>query len=352
MAKKAEPGKVKRSIYFYDLYTYTVESSEKKPDDQKKVVEKDSHRLSAFFSGLQERQHNKSRQLNNVAGQNRDQTSSNLFDYSDFFVDLPSGNRLLIKVYEQFEDRVFLEMILSRVNALPQIERQGNLESLGDLINQDQNIAEVTHCIYYQHYGVMGAEFNFSGAYPSKIADYINVVNEKYGSNYITECSSKLDNDVFSKLDAGKDFSLFDLSLRKDERTQAYIRKEQGALGHFFSSISDVDTMQVVMKKRKTKKNDFRGFNPPMDIAAMQGFVRGYRESIARFNVSQGSISDSINLLSDKFSKRVMLDVDEERTIDSNEMFAYIDQTFNSDVKEFCSKYDEPQYEIKSKIDG
>lgn len=325
MAKRTEPGKVKRSIYFYNLYTYTVDQS----DDQKMIVEKNSQRLSTFFTALQDRQHKI--QDNN---------------YSDFFINLSSGDQLLVLVDEQHESKVFFRMILSRINALPQIETNGNLKSLGDLIEQNQNIAEVTHCIYYRHYATMGAEFNFSGAYPSKIANYINVMNERSGSSYVAECSSKLDDDVFRKLDKDGDFSLFDLSLRNDEHTKAYLQKQRGVVRSMFGTIPDTDTVQVVMKKRKMKKNDYKGFTPPLDIAAMQELVHGYRESVARFNVSQGSISDPINLLSDKYSKRVQVNVDEERTIKAAEMYMHIDQAFIGEVQEFCSKYDEENYSI------
>lgn len=325
MAKKTEPGKLKRSIYFYNLYTYTMDQS----DDQKKIVEKNSQRLSAFFTMLQERQHS-------IKDNN----------YSDFFINLSSGNQLLVLVDEQHESKVFFRMILSRINALPQIETNGNLKSLGDLIEQNQNIAEVTHCIYYRHYATMGAEFNFSGAYPSKIANYINMLNGRNDTAYVVECSSKLDEDVFRKLDKKGDFSLFDLSMRNDEHIKAYLQKQHGVIRSMFETIPDTDTVQIVMKKRKTKKNDFKGFTPPLDVAVMQELVHGYRESVARFNVSQGSISEPINLLSDKFSKRVQVNVDEKRTIRDEEMYMHIDQAFMGEVKEFCSRYDEENYSI------
>ena len=234
MAKKADPGKIKRTLYFYNLFTYTADTS---TDPNKKIVEENSNRLSAFFTNLQDCQHH---------------LQDN--DLSDFFINLHSGNRLLVVVDEQQESKVFFRMILSRTNALPQIEHNGNLESLGELIDQDQNIAEVTHCIYFRHYATMGAEFNYSGVYPSKIADYINIMNEQISSSYITECSSKIDEDVFRKLDKGKDFSLFDLSLRNDDYIKSYLEAQSGVFRSMCEAIADTDTVQIIMKKRKMKK--------------------------------------------------------------------------------------------------
>lgn len=321
MAKRIESGKIKRTIYFYNLYTYEIDDSS---IPSEKIVETNSDRLTSFFTQLQNQQ-------------------INAIDKSKFFIDLPNSNRLLVLIDTIHPSEVFFRMILSRVNALPQIEQNGNLESLGDLINQDQNIAEVTHCIYYRHYGTMGAEFNSSGAYPSKIADYINTVNASNGINsYFVECNSKLDDNVFRKLDQNRDFSLFDLSLRNDEHVKTYLEKQRG-LRELFGSIPDTDTAQIVLKKRKTKKNEFTGFNPPLDIAAMHDFVHEYRESIERFHVSQNRISDPIDLLSDKYMERVMVDVSDKRTIEPSEMYLHIGNAFNGKVKEYCIKYDEDE---------
>lgn len=109
-----------------------------------------------------------------------------------------------------------------------------------------------------------------------------------------------------------------------------------------FSSIQktvpDADTFEVVLKKRKTKKNKFSGFVLPFTKNETKELLEKYREDIIKFNVSQGSIADKIDLLSDKFVNKVTLVRTAERTIDSNDMYSRINNYFNGSVVQYCKK--------------
>lgn len=67
--------------------------------------------------------------------------------------------------------------------------------------------------------------------------------------------------------------------------------------------------------------------------------LENYREDLVKFKVSQDSITDSIDLLSDKFVNKVTLVRTAERTIDSTDMYSKIQSYFDGSVAQYCKKY-------------
>ena len=104
------------------------------------------------------------------------------------------------------------------------------------------------------------------------------------------------------------------------------------------TEIPDTDIIEVVLRKRKTKKNKYSGFTAPFTMEETKELLGKYRDDIKRFNVSQNAISDKIDLLSDKFVNKVVLAKTTARTIDSEEMYKAIINFFDTSVVQYCNK--------------
>jgi len=219
-------------------------------------------------------------------------------------------------------------IVLCRTNALPFIEKSGKLTRITTEVNGDFNIAEITHCILFPDKGIMGAEFNFSGARPSTIIHYLPQVVRSIGQ--IT-CTGKIRSDIFERLADGITFSLFEIAVKNTQRIKTILRNNMGIIGAFFNETPDIDTYQVTIKRRKTSKK--RGFEPPLSIDEMKTIVMNNREEIDYFRVSQGTYKDAIDLLSDKLvcTKEFILTID--KTIDTQEMYTEIFIFYNNIVK-------------------
>src|SRR5207237_6553911 len=59
---------------------------------------------------------------------------------------------------------------LIRRSGLPRVEQAGEVSPL--TITPDQGLVEQTHLVFFAR-GVVGAEFNFYGPRPSRLADYL-----------------------------------------------------------------------------------------------------------------------------------------------------------------------------------
>ena len=101
---------------------------------------------------------------------------------------MQQGEEFII-VEDETTDIIKLKIVLCRENALPFVENDGKLENLETYIDTDKNIAEVTHCIFFKKYGIMGAEYNFSGARVTSIPEYIS---KRTDGNTHTQCHLKI----------------------------------------------------------------------------------------------------------------------------------------------------------------
>lgn len=212
--------------------------------------------------------------------------------------------------------------------ALPLVENNGLLNFLADYLPKNFTLAEITHCVIFPQYNIMGAEYNFSGARPTAIKPYLPRLYNKIDYVY---CANKLDGNVFSKLKNGETFSLFSLSVKNDSAAMTHLMNETSLFRLPFTKISDVDVFEISLKRRKTKSHD--GFDSPIPIDDMDEFIREYREDIKSFKVSQGSIQrDKIDLLYDKLVKTSEITKTVNKTVDSDEAYKIIKDFFNTTV--------------------
>lgn len=300
---------VERSIYYYDFYT------------RNKIGNTDKYDYSAiliknFLIDLQQKQ----------AGSD---------SYEQFLKPTRNGNNMFVIVDDIEKTLIKFRIVLCRDDALPFIEKNGNLETLGSYIDSDQSIAEITHCIYFCDYGILGAEYNASGARATAIVEYLQRFELTEG---IITCRHKLNFDAYAKLIDDEEFTLFDFSVKSNSDAYNDMLAKKSIFSSIQKTVPDADAFEVVLKKRKTKKNKFSGFVLPFTKNETKELLEKYREDIIKFNVSQGSIADKIDLLSDKFVNKVTLVRTAERTIDSNDMYSRINNYFNGSVVQYCKK--------------
>lgn len=298
-------NKVIRSLYYYDIKAYTNNND----------FDKNGKIVTDFFNILKNEQ-----QISN--------------DYKKFFITIGNDNELFIIVDNIDTDKILFRMVLCKKDSLPFIEKNGILENIGKYIDNDQNIAEITHCIYYKKEKVLGIEFNFFGARANTFATYLSLFPDN-GISYAS-CQPKLNNDVYSKLISGKDYTLFNISLKTNSQAYTNMLSNKSIFRAIVDTVPDGDCFEIKIKKRRTKKNKNKGFNLPLTEEEIKKLIKGYREDIEYFTVSQGTMSEKIDLLSDKFVSKVSVIRTEERTINSQNMYSEIDKFFQSDVHSYC----------------
>ncbi len=190
-------------------------------------------------------------------------------------------------------------------------------------MDQNQNIAEITHEVLFLDCGVLGAEYNFSGARPTAITKYLDAVAYKVGYHIQTRCTPKLNDDVYSKIIKNEKYTLFDFAVKCNSEAYKELRKSQSIFSSLCRSIpDDVDVVEVKLTKRKKQSNEYQGFDAPLTEEEMRKLSRDYKDDFSKFTISQNSITkDSVDLLSDKFIKKEVFAKTEKRQIDSNMMY-------------------------------
>lgn len=301
---------VNRNLYYYDLEAFCYEGS-----TNTVLKAENSHELiNDFFKDLFERQ---------AIGEK----------FDNFIIKTENDDHLFIIIDKVETEYIEYRIVLSRVDALPFIEENGNLESLGEYIDDGQNIAEITHCVLFTKYGVIGGEFNFAGARPSAISDYIVKLNHEI---LLVTCRAKLNLDVYSKLIKGEEYSLFDFSVKSNSNAYTKMLSNKSIFSVIREEVPESDTIEVILKKRKTKKNHNKGFICPLNDDEIYDLLVNHKEDISKFLVSQGTYKDRIDLLSDKLVNKITLVKTNNRTIDSKDVYREIIKFFDSTVVKYC----------------
>lgn len=317
--------KVNRSIYYYDVAAY------KNLENNKGMtrIKKQSDVIIKCFETIDKLNKNLAKETDKLKRvqilQKLEQNTIN-------------GDRIYILVDNIDKDSgiIRFRIILCRLDALPYIEQGGQLTNIGSVIEGDFNIAEITHCVLFTKYGVMGAEFNFNGARPSAISFYLPNFDQKIAH---FSCKGKMRKDAFEKLIDNGEYSLFELGVKNSPEMRRILRDDMGMIQAFTQDIPDVDVYEVVLKRRKTSKK--KGFQLPIEIEKMKDFVDNNREQIQKFRVSQGTYKDSIDLLSDKLVCKSEFVLTENRSIDSESIYGLTENYFDDVVVDDCVEENE-----------
>lgn len=299
---------VDRSIYYYDFYAM-------KKNSENETYKRDvtGKTICTFFDRLKKNQDVKK-------------------NYKDSMISIGESENLFVIVDSITQKEVYFRLILCRKDALPYVEKAGVLETLDTYIGNDQNIAEITHCIFFKNYGIIGAEYNFSGARAGAIANYMT----NKSKNSIFFCRPKLNMDSYSKLIDGEEFSLFQLAVKSNSDAYNKVLEKKSIFSAMLATVPEADVFEVTIKKRKLKKNEYAGFDLPLDNPEIKELLTNYRDDLTKFNVSQGAMKDSIDLLADKFVNKVTIIKTANRTIDRDDINREIRNFFYSDVEGYC----------------
>ena len=250
--------------------------------------------------------------------------------YRDFLQPHSSGADYFI-IVDFYEDKIVkFRIVMCRKDALPFVEQDGKLEMLDQYLGADQNIAEITHCIYYPETKIMGAEYNASGARATSVGNYFR---EYCSDECFLTCRAKYNYEAYNKIIAGEELSLFDFEVKTNSAAYTNVLANKSIFQVFQNAYPESDTFEVVLRKKKTKKNKFAGFQSPLDMAEIKDLLQMYKEDIKKFKISQGKSSEKINLLSDKFMSRVSVVRTSQRIIDSEDIYNKINAYYLSDVK-------------------
>lgn len=306
--------KVSRNIYYYDVAAITS-------DENGKVVRNQAGVIRNAFERIKE--------VNTLISKCSDEDTRK--EILKEIVYKTSKDDNIYFVVDELEDGkpIKFRMVLCRLGALPYIEKNGQLSNITSEVEGDFTVAEVTHCVIFPEQGVMGAEFNFSGARPSTVVHYIPKV---YPDIPVFSCNGKLRNDVFKRISEDKDYSLFEIAVRNTAEMRTVLRDQMGLIGAFFDTIPEVDVYEIKMKRRKGKNKS--GFESPASRLEMQNIVKEHRDDIERFKVSQGVYSDSIDLLRDNMVCHQQFVITENKAINSDHMYEVIISFYNSVVAE------------------
>lgn len=257
-------------------------------------------------------------------------------------VETENGDKLYVIVdgiYDDHENEykhgeIDFRIVLCRNDALPYVESEGVLKFLSDYLPHDFSLAEITHCIIFIDKGVMGAEFNYAGARPSSIAEYLMAISKNID---YAKCIGLINNYAFEKVKSGKEYSYFELSVKNTPHMRKELLKQQGVFSALIHQVVDVDEYAILLKRRITKKK--KGFNAPMTTEEMKKFIMEYRDNIGKFKISQGAYKDAIDLLNDKLVCTSELTVKtENKMIDSGEAYREIQSFYYSDVKTYLER--------------
>lgn len=245
-------------------------------------------------------------------------------------VSIDSGDKVYIIVDKAEEKKpIEFRLVLCRSDALPYVESNGLLDFLTKYLPENFSLAEITHCVIFPEYNIMGAEFNFSGARATSIKAYLPRVYNKIDYVY---CANRLNSKAIEKLRKGEGFSLFQIGIRNNSQAMQYLMEEKSIFSLPFCKIPEVDTFEIMLKRRKGKKS--AGFNSPIPIELMDDFIKNYRDDIKSFKVSQGAIqNDAVDLLHDKLVKTSSVTKTVNKTIDSKEAYHEIKTFFDAVVR-------------------
>ena len=317
MGKKK--GKIERSIHYFDITLQRIGMGD---EDAFVSYKNQPEKTLLVFRYFQELNIRLKKSKNNEERQE-------ILEKMEYMTE--TGDKLYVEVDEINEEKgnVAFRLVLCRPDAFPYIEKEGKLENIVGLVSGEFNLAEVTHCMMFYNEGIMGAEFNFNGARPSAISAYATFKCSKIDRLI---CTPKLRNDTFKRIANDRGYSLFQLKVKNTPEMRLFLRDKMGFIGSMISRIDELDTYEIVLRRKIGKKK--LGFPAVMSKDEMQEFVNKNIENIEKFEVNQGVYKEPVNLLKDKMVTRKEFVMTKNKTIDSDSMYDAIRSFYESSIKE------------------
>lgn len=302
---------VKRSLYYYDLIWKVYDDTR---GDYKSIKNKNIR-----FENFLEKFHLKQDEILDGKYIISTEKGDNVFIITDYIDD----------------NYIDFRIVLSKNNALPLVEAGGSLKELEEYIGKTQNIAEITHCVFFRKTGILGGEFNFSGARVSVLNWYMPRVLAKDGDDkklYEVKFVSKINNDAYKKLDSKKGYTLFEMSFKPDSDVFREVLAEKSIFFGAVQSVPDAEVIEITVKKRKKNKKDYHRMSPILTGKEIQHILKEYRDDVEKFYVSQETYSDGVDLLTDKLVTKVDIIRTKKRTIDSKDIYQKIKNFYKEEI--------------------
>lgn len=299
-------GKVTRNFYYYDLLL--VKSGQNEREDSTAMC----YEVFKYIADL------------------REKIEYGTENAEKLEVPIDNGDKVYIIVDKvEAKQPIEFRLVLCRSDALPYVEKNGLLDFLTNYLPQNFSLAEITHCVVFPEYNIMGAEFNFSGARATSIKAYLPRI---FGKIEYVHCINRLNSKVLDRLRKGEGFSLFQLSVKNNSEAMRKIIESKSIFTLPFVNIPEVDTFEITLKRRKGMKSP--GFESPIPVDTLDNFIKECRDDIKYFKISQGSIqNDAIDLLHDKLVKTSSITKTVNKTIDSKEAYHEIKTFFDMVVR-------------------
>lgn len=305
-------NKIKRKFYYYDVEVLDL-------NDNAKKFKKQNEKLVDIFNEIKNMQEkiDGSKEKKKIKEQKKIEQIIDNGDKAYFIID------------DVKDEKIKFRMVLCRKDALPYVEENGILSYLTEYLEGDFSLAEITHCIIYPKTGIMGAEYNHTGARASLLKYYIPEILKM---NITINCTAKLDEEVFDKVINNKDYSLFQIGIKNDEKMKDAMQENMSIFVAPFFEIQDVDSYEIVLKRRKGKSKD--GFNLPFDKDTMKKILSENKDGFKTFKVSQDSITaDAVDLLKDKLVHEATLVKTKNKFIKKEDAYKAIDLFYKSKIE-------------------
>ena len=149
----SKKGKVQRNFYYYDIYLMKhINDNLTKIDNQEEIF----YEIFEHILKIQKK------------------IEKGALDPDEIAVSIDNGDKIYILVDKNVRGcPIEFRLVLCRADALPLVENNGLLNFLADYLPKNFTLAEITHCVIFPQYNIMGAEYNFSGARPTAIKPYL-----------------------------------------------------------------------------------------------------------------------------------------------------------------------------------
>ena len=303
---------IKRSLYYYDLIWKIF-------DEDRGEFKNVRNKKTKFENFLNKFNFKKGERLN-----------------GKYIILTERGDSVFVITDNIDDDYIEFRIVLSKNNALPLVETGGNLKELEEFIGEKQNIAEITHCVFFKKTGILGGEFNFSGARVSVLNWYMPRVLAKDGDDknlYEVKFVSKINNDAYKKLDHNKGLTLFDMSFKPDSDVYREVLAEKSIFWGAVQSVPDAEVIEITVKKRKKNKKDYQRMSSVLTGKEIQRILKEFRDDVGRFYVSQETYSDGVDLLNDKLVTTIDIIRTKKRTIDSQDIYQKIKNFYREEIE-------------------
>ena len=295
---------IPRSFYYYDIKPF-------KKDDSENLVEiKDSE--DVFYNTFE--------RIDELLRKN---------DLDNVSINLNSGDTIFV-IPDEIERGapIKFRIVLVRKNGFPLVEKEGALRSLTAFIDDDFGLAEITHCVIFPDCGILGAEYNHSGARATAIKQYLPRVSIEIAYMY---CTPHIQKDMLKYIIDNKELSLFQLEVKNTLAMKEYIANNTSIFLLPFLGIPSVGKYEIVLKQEKKNKR----FESPMKKDEMKQFIESCRDDIVSFKVSQEEcMKDAVNLLGQKVVHKTGVLRTKNKSIDKKAAYKIIVDYFNDSLKD------------------